>query len=82
MWCAIHGNTLLDPVFLEGGVKTERYLQLLNGVWKPHVNEMPLVVRRSDFLQDGAPPHMAGELRKLLKEVLPGRRTEHRGPIE
>jgi hypothetical protein len=81
MWCGIHGNTLLDPVFLEG-VKTEWYLQLLNGVWKPHVDEMPLVGRRSDFLQVGAPPHMAGELRKLLEEVLPGRRDEHRGPIE
>jgi hypothetical protein len=63
-------------------VKAERYLQLLNGVWKPHVDEMSLVVRRFDFLQDGVPPHMAGELRKLLEEVLPGRRTENRRPIE
>jgi len=70
MWCPIHGNTLLDPVFLEGGVKAERYLQLLNGVWELHVDEMPLVVRRSDFLQDGAPPHLDGELRKLMEEVL------------
>jgi len=50
MWRAMHGNTLLGPVFLEEGVKTERYMQLLNGVWKPHVGEMPLVVRRPDFL--------------------------------
>jgi len=78
MLCAIHGNTLLGPDFLEEGVKAERYLQLLNGAWEPHVDEMPLVVCRSDFLQDGAPPHTAGELRKLLEEVLPGRR----GPIE
>jgi len=47
MWCAIHGNTLLDPVFLEGGVKAERYLQLLNGVWELHVDEMPLNATRS-----------------------------------
>jgi len=63
MWCAIHGNTLLGPVFLEEGVKAERYLQLLNGVWEPHVGEMPHVLLRSDFVQDGAPPHLAGELR-------------------
>jgi hypothetical protein len=78
MWCAIHGNT---PVFLEGVVKAERYMQLLNGVWEPHVDETPLVVRQFDFLQDGA-HHLAGELRKLLEEVLPRRWTKHRGPIE
>ena len=37
----------LDPVFLEGGVEAERYLQLLNGVWEPHVEEMPLNANRS-----------------------------------
>jgi len=82
MWCAIHGNTLLGPVFLEDGVKAERYLQLFNGAWEQHVDEMPLVVRRPDFVQDGTPPHLAGELRRLLEEFLPGRRIEHRGPIE
>jgi hypothetical protein len=60
-------------LFLEGGVKAERYLQLLNGVWEPHVDEMSLVVRRFDFLQDVAPPHFAGEFRKLMEEVLHGR---------
>lgn len=72
MWCAIHGNTLLGTAFLEG-VKAERYLQVLNGVWELHVDEMPLVVRRFDFLQ---------EVRKLSEEVLPGRWIGHRGPIE
>jgi hypothetical protein len=62
----------LGPVFLEEGVKAERYLQLFNGAWEPHVDEMPLVVRRSDFVQDGAPPHTAGELRKLLEKFFPG----------
>ena len=69
-------------MFLEEGVKAERYMQLFNGVWEPHVDEMPLVVRRSDFVQDGAPPHKASELRKLLEEVVPGRWIRHRGPTE
>ena len=60
----------------------ERYLQLLNGVWELHVDEMPLAVRRFVFLQDGAPHRSAGELKTLLEEVFPGRWIEHRGPIE
>lgn len=63
-------------------MKAERYLQLLNGVWELHVDEMPLAVRRFVFLQDGAPHHLAGKVRKLLDEVLPGRWIEHRRPIE
>jgi hypothetical protein len=41
----------------------------LNGAWEPHVDEMPLVVRRYDFLQDGAPPHTAGELRNWRRKL-------------
>ena len=68
-WCAIHGNTLLGPEFLEERMKAERYLQLLNGAWEPHVDEMPLVVRRYDFLQEGAPPNTAGELRNWRRKL-------------
>ena len=69
MCSAIHGNTLLGPLFLEGEVQAEWYLQLLSGVWELRVDEMPLVVRWFDFLQDGASPHLAGGLRKLTEEV-------------
>ena len=72
----------MDRAFLEGGLKAERYLHLLSGVLEQHVDQMPLVVGRFDFLQDEAPPHMAGELRKLMEEVLPGKWIGHGGPIE
>jgi len=40
----IHSNTLLGPVFMEGGINTKLYLQLLNDVLEWYVNEMPLAV--------------------------------------
>jgi hypothetical protein len=46
VWCPIHGNTLLQPGFLAGGVKAERYLQLLNVVLEPYVVEMPFAALR------------------------------------
>ncbi|GFG36633.1 hypothetical protein Cfor_09377 [Coptotermes formosanus] len=47
------------------------------------MNEIPFAVRRLfEFQQGIAPPHFAGEVRKLLKEVLPGRWIGHEGPIQ
>jgi hypothetical protein len=43
VWCAIQG-TLLEQVFLEGGVNAEIFLQLLNDVLGPHMDEMQLAV--------------------------------------
>jgi hypothetical protein len=59
----IHGNTLFRPVFLEGGVKSEWYLQLFNDAFQTILDEMPLTVRCWFYFQhEGAPPHLTGEM--------------------
>jgi len=40
----IHSNTLLGPVFMEGGINTTLYLQLSNDVLQWYIDEMPLTV--------------------------------------
>ena len=81
VWCGIHGNTTLGPVFLKERVNAERYPQLLHDVSELYLGEMPFAVRsRFYFQQDGAPPHLGREVRSR-DEVLFGRWIGRR-PIE
>jgi hypothetical protein len=42
--CMTHEAVLLGPVLLGGVVNAERYLQFLNDVLEPYMNEMSLTV--------------------------------------
>ena len=41
----INRNSLLGPVFMEGGINTKLYLQLLSDILEWYMDEMPLAVR-------------------------------------
>jgi hypothetical protein len=65
VWHAIHRNTFLWPIFLEGGEKDE-YLLLLNDALE-HRDEIPPTVCWPYLQYDRAPPHFTGEVQNQLK---------------
>lgn len=67
VWAAISLRGTIGPFFFEGNVTGQSYLQLLiNKIW-PSISGLadPDKVR---FMQDGAPPHWAREVRNWLNE--------------
>ena len=72
VWCAIHGRTVLGPIFCSNKMNGRDYLQLLKGTLGPYIDNMPLVQRgRFYFQQDGAPIHTAKPVTQWLDENLP-----------
>lgn len=57
-------NPSVGPVFMEGEVKSERHLQVLNDVLETYVNETSLTGRRRfGFQQVEIRYHFAGKVR-------------------
>lgn len=73
-WCAILGNRVLAVHFYHGNLTGARYLELLEEVLLPAIDDLPLNVRMQlMFQQDGAPPHNAHEATDFLNGQFPGR---------
>jgi hypothetical protein len=66
VWC-ITEIAILGPVFLEGGLSAKQYLQLLNQVFKLHIDKMQLTVRQFYHQEGAAPLRFTGEVQKWLK---------------
>ncbi len=81
-WCAMSSTCIIGPYFFEGDTITgESYLKMLKNYFLPIVRQKHLV-GKIIFQQDGAPPHYATPVRKLLNDTFPGRWIGRRGPIE
>lgn len=50
-WSMIHRNSLLEPVFMGGGINTKLYLQLLNDVLEWYMDKLPFAVRSQFYFQ-------------------------------
>lgn len=82
VWCALYRDQLIGPYFIDGNLDGMGYLNLLNDVLRPFLDELPLQRRLNFyFQQDGAPPHFSRVVRAWLDVYLPGRWIGRGGPI-
>lgn len=87
VWIGIYGDRLIGPVFLDGNLTGETYLELLSEFVYPQLVD---IIENDDryledhliFQQDGAPPHYAQPVRAFLDRMFPGSWIGRRGPIE
>ena len=87
VWAGIFGDRIIGPIFLEGNLTGESYLDLLQNTVHPLLVD---IVEHDDrymgdrltFQQDGAPPHYAREVREFLDNVFPDHWIGRRGPLE
>jgi hypothetical protein len=83
VWCGIHGDATLQPVFLDNKLTGVRYRQHLQNMLQPYLDKMTLTSRlRYYFQQDGAPLHFSNVARQWLNQWLPGRWIGRREPVE
>lgn len=62
VWCGMSSNHIYGPVFLEGTLTGERYLNYLQNEIQAIINNVEDIV----WQQDGAPPHNARQVREFL----------------
>lgn len=74
VWCGIIGNHLLGPFELPPNLNGPLYLDFLQRHLVDFLDDIPLIFRQNMFfMQDGAPPHYAMEVRNYLDETFPNR---------
>lgn len=74
MWAGIVNGILIGPFELPNRLNGENYLHFLQNDLPGLLEDVPLNVRQNMwFLQDGAPPHYARNVREYLNRVFNGR---------
>ena len=74
MWAGIIGDRLLGPVLLPQHLNGETYLAFLQNTLPPLLENVPLAIRQTMWLQhDGAPAHFRINVRRHLKNIFPRR---------
>ena len=81
VWTGISSAGIVGPVFFEGTVSGEKYLEKLKTAIAPALKERP-DFSSLYFQQDGAPPHFATAVRNFLDEMFPDKWIGRQGPIE
>ena len=82
VWCGMMGSKIVGPVFYEGVLTGERYLNLLRNVLEDFLDDVNIADRQQMFFQqDGAPPHNTGNVADLLNELFHHRWLATRGPL-
>lgn len=87
VWAGIFGDRLVGPIFIDGNLTGERYLEMLEELIHPVLVD---IVENDDryledlltFQQDGAPPHYARPVREFLDAVFPRQWIGRRGPLD
>lgn len=87
VWAGIFGDRLIGPIFLDGNLTGEMYLNLIENIVHPLLVD---IVENDDrysadeltFQQDGAPPHFARPVTDFLNATFPGQWIGRRGPTE
>lgn len=78
VWAAISSIGLIGPYFFEGTVTGQNYLQMLKTFFIRKIKARD----KYHFMQDGAPPHYAKDVRSWLDNKFPERWIGRRGPID
>lgn len=84
VWAGILGNQVIGPLFINGNLNGEMYLNMLENTINPLITEA--IENQLDrdgnnfldenelyFQQDGAPPHYVLPVRQWLNNVFPGK---------
>lgn len=87
VWAGIFGDRMIGPIFLDGNLTGERYLEVLEDLVQPLLldiveNDDRYLEDHLTFQQDGAPPHYALAVREYLDRVFPGHWIGRRGALE
>ena len=70
VWCGMAKNQIYGPFFFdERTVNGASYLNMLQNFFVPKLQQVPGLLRRVIFQQDGAPPHFALEVRAYLDQT-------------
>ncbi|GBN01960.1 hypothetical protein AVEN_166581-1 [Araneus ventricosus] len=70
VWCGIFNDSLNGPVFYEGTLTGQRYLEVMQDVITDFVENLPLhQLRNVWFPHDGAPPHKISNVKQYLMET-------------
>lgn len=58
VWCGLHGNQVIGPIFFNGNLTGQMYYNLLENEIEQYLEQLP-VNRYNNLIwqQDGAPPH-------------------------
>lgn len=67
VWCGIVNNRIIGPIFFNGSLTGQRYLQFLQNEVENLLDELPLMVSQNlIWQQDGAPPHAVRDVVNFL----------------
>lgn len=82
VWAGIIGDKIIGPVFINGTLNRQRYMTLLRGPLANFLDTVPLAdLNQIWFQHDGAPPHIAEEVRNELETMFGNRWIGRHGPI-
>lgn len=82
VWCGMSRNRIYGPFFFdERTVNGVSYLNMLRNFFVPQLQQVPGLIRRANFQQDGAPPHFALDVRAYLDQTFPDRWIGRAGPL-
>lgn len=72
VWCGIHKDAIVGPVFINGPLNAQRYVDILQHPVENYLDNINLVDNRSViWQQDGAPPHSARNVTEYLNRKYP-----------
>lgn len=82
-WVGVVGTKIVGPIFFQGHLTGERYLEFLQNEIEDSLDELPLAINNDQlyFQQDGAPPHNAIAVRNYLEERFESNVISTHGPI-
>ncbi|GBO21993.1 hypothetical protein AVEN_16530-1 [Araneus ventricosus] len=70
VWCRIFNDRLIEPVFYEGTLTGQRYLELMQDVITDFVENLTLhQLSNAGFQLDGFPPHKISSVKQYLMET-------------
>lgn len=81
VWGGISSSGVLGPIFFDGTVTGDKYLEILMNEVVPQLQQQPNS-HELYFHQDGAPPHYSRAVRAYLDETFPEKWIGRRGPID
>lgn len=70
VWAAIHGDNIIGPVFIDGALTGERFVNLLNDTVSEYTNNLNVHrYQRMWYQLDGAPAHSVATARQWLNNT-------------
>lgn len=82
VWSGIVGNHIIGPIFIEGNLNSNKYLDLLRNEVIPRLQNLDDVRMEDIWMQqDGCPCHLTPEVREYLNMIFPGKVIDGRSNL-